>query len=56
MPLMNFDFPSNVEFVFSLFIGLTSFDILPTEFLEDLIFTFDSQEPFNDRFEIMDIF
>ncbi len=53
---MTFSFPANAKFIFSLFIELTQFDIIPNDFLEESVFSFDDPEPYSPRFEDMDIF
>ena len=53
LPLMSFNFPANAKFIFTLFIELTQFDIIPNDFLGTSIFSFDEPEPYSPRFESM---
>ncbi len=44
MPLANIAFPANAQFFFTLLKDIVTFDILPTEFIENDLFEFsDSQ-------------
>jgi hypothetical protein len=56
MPLMSTTFPANAKFIFSLFIELALFDIVPNEFIVNLMFEVEDTEPYSTRFEELDIF
>ncbi len=40
MPLFAIDFPENAKALFSILIGITTFDIFPSESLDEVFFEF----------------
>ena len=54
MPLFSVSFPSNAVLFYSFIIEISSFDILPTQWIKDKIFVFSNeQEPLTDDFDKM---
>jgi hypothetical protein len=50
--------PSNAEIFFSIIIGVTTFNVLPTDLIFEFFLRFDDNNnvPLNDYFDFMDIF
>lgn len=56
MPLFAITFPTNAKVFYSIIIGISTFDILPSEEMDLKIFSFKESEPFSPEFEELDIF
>ena len=50
------DFPGNAKFLFNTIMQIATFNLVPTDKLDALFFTFTETEPLNSNFEEMDIF
>ena len=53
LPLFNIRMPSNLNVVFKIIMNIAAFDILPTDYIYDLIFKVDQKEPLSTKFEAM---
>ena len=52
MPLMkNIKFPANASLFISFLVEIVNLDLIPTEWLEDLIYYLPEETPFNINFE-----
>ena len=56
MPLLDINFPSNANYVFSMLISIVTLDLFPSEDVLNSLFDFDEEEPYNSRFDNLDIF
>ena len=56
MPLLDINFPSNANYVFSMLISIVTLDLFPSEEVLDFFFTFPPEEAYNDRFDSLNIF
>jgi hypothetical protein len=55
-PLMNIVFPDFCKSFFSVMFVVTNFDMIPSSYLNQLLFDQNQTAPLNYRFEEMDIF
>ena len=53
LPLFNISMPSNLSIVFKIIMNIAAFDILPTDYIYDLIFKVENKEPLSANFEAM---
>ena len=56
MPLMDINFPSNANYIFSMLISIVTLDLFPSADALDSLFDFPDQVAYNDRFSNLDIF
>ena len=53
IPLFHISLPSNMATIFQIIVKIATFDIIPTQWLFDLIFNVEHTDPLSANFEIM---
>ncbi len=56
LPLINIHFPANMQVFMSIFMGISNFDFLPTEFISESLLEFTPTDPLDPKFGEADIF
>ena len=56
MPVIGVAFPANAQYLYSFLISIASFDVVPTERIEELLFRFENESAMTYEFELLDIF